>query len=66
MSLFLQKERRQARKNGEEKQITICLKADRNAPMSVIERVKLALREANMLNITYYATEKNTNLHSAN
>lgn len=66
LSLFLQKERRQARKNGEEKQITICLKADRNAPMSVIERVKLALREANMLNITYYATEKNTNLHSAN
>lgn len=58
LSAFLQREQRQARKSGEAQQLTVCLKADRHAPMRVVEGVKMALRKANMLHINYYATEK--------
>lgn len=58
LSAFLQHEQRQARKNGESQQLTICLKADRHAPMRVVEGVKMALRKAQILHIEYYATEK--------
>ena len=58
---FLKEEQRQAKQHGEAKQLMACLKADRDAPMNVIESVKMALREANILNINYYATEKNNN-----
>ena len=58
LSAFLQREQRQARKSGEAQQLTVCLKADRHAPMRVVEGVKMALRKANMLHVNYYATEK--------
>lgn len=58
LSTFLQREQRQARKSGEAQQLTVCLKADRHAPMRVVEGVKMALRKANMLHVNYYATEK--------
>ena len=43
---------------GQPQQLTVCLKADRHAPMRVVEGVKMALRKANMLHVNYYATEK--------
>ena len=55
---FLKEEQRKAKRHGEAKQLMACLKADRNAPMNVVEDVKMALREANILNVNYYATEK--------
>ena len=58
LSAFLQREQRQARNSGEAQQLTVCLKADRHAPMRVVEGVKMALRKANMLHVNYYATEK--------
>lgn len=58
LSAFLQREQRQARKSGEAQQLAVCLKADRHAPMRVVEGVKMALRKANMLHVNYYATEK--------
>lgn len=58
LSAFLQREQRQARKSGEAQQLTVCLKADRHAPMRIVEGVKMALRKANMLHVNYYATEK--------
>lgn len=58
LSAFLQREQRQAHKSGEAQQLTVCLKADRHAPMRVVEGVKMALRKANMLHVNYYATEK--------
>lgn len=57
---YLKKEQRQAKGNGEEKSLTVCLKADRKTPMQVIESVKQALREARMLHISYDAIEKET------
>lgn len=55
---FLKKERKTMGIEGEPRPLTVRLKADRNTPMGVIEEVKQALRQAQILNISYDAVEK--------
>lgn len=55
---FLKKERKAMETEGDSRSLAIRLKADRNTPMGVIEEVKQALRQAQILNISYDAVER--------
>jgi len=41
----------------DQERMTVCIRADRNAPMSLINEVKQQLRQANALNVTYSAVQ---------
>lgn len=57
---FLKKERKAMGTEGDSRSLAVRLKADRNTPMGVIEEVKQALRQAQILNISYDAVEKSS------
>ena len=38
--------------------MSVCIKADRDTPMGIIMDVKQAIREADILNIVYFADNK--------
>lgn len=42
----------------DQERMTVCIRADRKAPMSLINEVKQQLREANALSVTYSAVAK--------
>ena len=42
----------------DQERMTVCIRADRKAPMSLINEVKQKLREANALSVTYSAVAK--------
>lgn len=58
LTAFLSAERAQVAPEDLDK-LTVSLKADKDVPMSVVAKVKQALREANMLKINYSASEQN-------
>ena len=54
---FIRSEHRQMSAEDQER-MTVCIRADRKAPMSLINEVKQQLREANALSVTYSAVAK--------
>ena len=54
---FIRSEHRQMSAEDQER-MTVCIRADRKAPMSLINEVKQKLREANALSVTYSAVAK--------
>ena len=57
---FIDSER--SRMNSEDQgRLTVSIKADRDVPMAIINKVKQALRQSYALNVSYAATEKPNN-----
>ena len=57
---FIEAERRHMTPENLER-MTVSIKADRDVPMAIINRVKQALRQSYALNVSYAATEKPDN-----
>ena len=56
---FVEMERRGMSPEDQER-LTVSIEADRDVPMSIINDVKQALRQSYALNVSYAATEKNS------